>query len=387
MSRPFAALLALILWLTAQAVVAEPITAHLAGEAEIRDQGGDVLLTVPLSEAVPWKTWMADDPPRLIVEFNDLDWKDAPRVRSSSIAEVRVERSGPEWSRLVAYLREPLAVTQAELAADDGGAAILALVLGPTTGAAFKAQAGVLEEPAASPANDRWVVVLDPGHGGRDPGAAAGEVSEADLMLDFARLLQAVLQDTGLFDVYLTRETDVFVPLNRRTSRAREVDADVFLSLHADRLADGTGEASGLTLYALGQGRRVGGKTMARAASDDILKGIDLADAGDEVALALMALQRQDTDPRTAALSATLLDALLASGVEVNSRPERQADFRVLMAPDIPSLLIELGFLSSDADLKRLTSDDWRNATVAALRDGLMQWVQEDRVLRDAMRK
>ena len=387
MSRPFAALLALILWLTAQAGMAEPIVAHLAGEAEIRDQGGDVLLTVPLSEPVPWKTWMADDPPRLIVEFNDLDWDAEPKVGSSSIAEVRIERSAPHWSRLVAYLREPLSVTQAEMASDEDGATVLALVLGPTTGAAFKEHAGSLEAPSTVTTPEKTIVVIDPGHGGRDPGAVAGEINEADLMLTFALSLQAALEETGLFDVVLTREADVFVPLTRRLTYARDADADVFLSFHADRLVDGAGEASGVTLYALGHGARGEGETVARAAPTDILKGVDLADAGDEVALALMALQRQSTDPRTAALSSTLLKAFVISGVEVNSRPERQADFRVLKAADIPSLLVELGFLSSDADLERLNSVDWRDKTIMALRDGLMQWVQEDRVFRDAMGK
>ena len=338
---------------------------------------------------MPWKTWLADDPPRLIVEFKGLDWNAAPKVSSSSVADVRIERSGPEWSRLVAYLREPLTVMQAEMATDETGAGELRLVLGPTTGAAFRDQAGSLEQPLAEAPRPRTVVVLDPGHGGRDPGAVAGDLTESALMLDFALHLQTMLGETGMFDVVLTRDADDFVPLITRLTRARDAGGDVFLSLHADRLADGSGEASGLTLYSLGRKGvdTASNRTVSRAEPDDMLKGVDLSGAEDEVALALLGLQRLNTDPRTAALSGTLLGAFTASGVEVNSRPERQGNFSVLKAADIPSILIELGFLSSDADLERLTSDEWRDAASAALRDGLMQWVQEDRLLRDAMGK
>lgn len=389
MSRHIAILFALTFWLVARAALAEPVVAQLSGDPEVRDRGGDVILNVPLSEAVPWKVWLADEPPRLVVEFNDLDWTGALDIRSTTIADAQVSRPRAGWLRLVAYLREPLTVLRAEMLTDDDGAATLELHLAPTTGTAFKEQAGTLDEiPVRSPPS-RPVIVIDPGHGGRDPGAGAGKVNEADLMLDFAQHLKNVLDETGMFQVVLTRDADVFVPLDLRLSRARAANADVFLSLHADRLAIGAGEASGLTLYTLGQGQgpAASDRTVARRPSDDLLKDVDLGDASDEVALALMALQRLNTDPRNAALSTNLLSAFRASGLNVNSRPERQGNFSVLKAADIPSVLIELGFLSSKADLERLTSKEWRNAASAAIRDGLMLWVQEDKVLRAGLRK
>lgn len=388
MSKQLTAFLALILALACGPLMSAQL-AQLDGAAKVRDAGGDVVLTVPVTEAVPWKVRLVDAPPRVIVEFKNLEWGTAPDVQSTSIAEVRIEQHSADWSRLVAYLREPLMIGRAEMATDDTGAAVLELVLAPSTGSAFVAQTGDLEAPSATALNTRTVVVIDPGHGGRDPGAMAEGLREADLMLEFARHLQGVLQDTGMIDVVLTRDEDIFVPLGARLSKARMANADVFLSLHADRLAAETGQASGLTLYSLGKAASelAADQTIARHGPTDLLKDVDLSNASDEVALALLALQRQDTDPRTSALSNTLLGALKASDVKVNSRPERQGDFAVLKAADFPSVLIELGFLSSDDDLKRLTSEDWRNAASAALRDGLLQWVQEDQVLRDAMRK
>jgi N-acetylmuramoyl-L-alanine amidase len=383
------ALLLTLIWALMAGPVMSTQVASVDGTAEVRDAGGDVVLTVPVTEAVPWKVRLEDGPPRLIVEFRNLEWGAAPDVQSSSIAEVRIEQQSADWSRLVAYLREPLMIGQAEMSTDTTGAAVLELILTPSTGAAFSAHTGTLGDPSAIQPKDLPVVVIDPGHGGRDPGATTDGLKEADLMLEFALHLQTVLQGTGMFEVVLTREEDIFVPLGARLSKARSSGATVFLSLHADRLAEDSGQASGLTLYTLGRDAAdiAAAQTVERNAPTDVLQDVDLSEASDEVALALLALQRQNTDPRTNALSTTLLGALTASGVDVNARPERQGNFAVLKAADFPSVLIELGFLSSDEDLERLTSQDWRDTTSIALRDGLLQWVQEDQVVRDAMRK
>ena len=388
MSKKLAFVLALLL-----AFIAGPVAsgemALVDGAAEVRDAGGEVVLTVPVTQAVPWKVRLENAPPRLIVEFQNLEWGAVPDVQSSSIAELRIEQHSAEWSRLVAYLREPLMIGRAEMVADESGAAVLELVLSPSTGSVFGAETGSLDAPSVQAPKERPMVVIDPGHGGRDPGATTENLKEADLMLDFGRHFKTVLEDTGLFDVVLTRDDDIFVPLGARLSKARTADADVFLSLHADRLAADTGQASGLTIYTLGEraAEFAANQTIQRNDPTDVLKGVDLSDASDEVALALLDLQRRNTDPRTAALSATLLGAFRASKVEVNTRPQRQGDFAVLKAADFPSVLIELGFLSSEEDLQRLTSDNWREAAGVALRDGLLQWVQEDQVLRDAMGK
>ncbi|MCV6593368.1 MAG: N-acetylmuramoyl-L-alanine amidase [Silicimonas sp.] len=358
--------------------------ARLAGEAEILDEAGGVHLTVPVTAPVPWKVWLADEPPRLIVDFQGLAFDEPPVLRSGSIADLRLERAEGDWTRLVAYLREPLTVIEAEMHGTETGAQ-LDLVLGTTTGGAFKEEARALTEPVAETEKTCCVVVLDPGHGGRDPGAEAGAVNEATLMLEFSLLLKEVLEETGQFEVHLTRSKDVFVPLDARMSLARAANADVFLSLHADDLAKGSGAASGLTLYTLAADAVPGARSVARGAGDDILKEVDLETAEDQVALALAGLQGQTTAPRTAALSRNLLGAVQASDIAVNSRPERQAEFAVLKAADIPSVLVELGFLSSKEDLARLTSPEWHRQAADALRDGLLLWAEEDRLLREGL--
>lgn len=389
MGKIFGALIFSILTLSAHVVWAEGHAVRLSDDIVVEDDGGVVEMMVPLTAPVPWKVWLASDPPRVVLEIAGVDLGEMPDVMSQSIAALATEKHSATQSRIIAYLREPLLVDTAEMITSEDGSALLMLSFATATGTEFQAAAQPLAEPDEPPIKTRPVVVIDPGHGGRDPGADAAGLSEADLMLDFALRLKVDLQATGVFDVVLTRDADVFVPLDARLTMARSAGADVFLSLHADRLGVDAGQASGMTVYTLATDAAPAAddRQSQRNAADDILKGVDLSGTGDQVARALMALQRQDTDPRTAALSSTLVQAFAASGLQVNSRPERQGNFSVLKAADIPSALIELGFLSSDEDLERLKSERWQVEAALAIRDGLLQWYQEDRLLGQALRK
>ena len=345
--------------------------------ALIRDVSGGVVVTVPLSHPVPWSVRVVDEPPRLIVGFRDVEWSADPASASASIASVTTERTGPETSQMVAILHEPLAIFTAEMQAAEDGSALLTVQLHATTATRFRA--GLEDQVFAGP--DRTVVALDPGHGGFDPGARAGGHVEADLVLGFAHKLKAVLERTGRFDVVLTRDSDVFVSLEKRLSIARAAGAEVFLSLHADAIED-AGAASGLVVYGLDPGAEdaAARKLTEQHAPDDLLTGVDLTGAGDDVTLALLSLARDRTAPRAKTLSATLVTAFDGAGLAVNSHPRRTGDFSVLKAADIPSVLVELGFLSTEADLARLTSEEWQGQAAAAMRDALMLWADEDRL-------
>jgi N-acetylmuramoyl-L-alanine amidase len=348
------------------------------GDARFADEGGVVVLTVPLTEPVPWSVRIEDGPPRLVVELHDMVWSDTPQLASGSIADVSTGRSGPTSSEMVAYLREPLTITTAEMATSEDGTARLTVWMAATTATGFR---DALEAGDAVVTGNRIVVALDPGHGGFDPGARADGHVEADVVLSFAERLREELLSSGRFDVVLTREDDRFVSLDDRISVARAAGADVFLSLHADALED-AGAASGLAVYALDPGAEAEAaeRLTERHGPEDVLTGVDLTGAGDDVTLALLELARADTAPRTVALSRNLVAAFAGAGLEVNSQPERSGDFAVLKAADIPSLLVELGFLSTEVDLGRLTSEAWQGQAARAVSDALMLWADEDRL-------
>lgn len=395
----YSAVCALILVFLSHSALAEAPGAGLArlagGGAAISDSGGRVELNVEMSQPVPWRVHTLDGPPRLIVDFAELVWDAALEVDSGSVLEVNTGAYRPGWSRLVVVLREPLAVDSAEMRVADDGSALLTMQLIPTTADDFRDNAGIdpVEVPpvvaAPPPASGRLRVALDPGHGGIDPGAEDGDLREAELMLAFARKLKEVLLRTGRFEVVMTREADVFVPLEARMTLARAAGVGVFLSLHADSLAEDDGVASGMTVYTLTDNLTdaVALRLAERHAQNDILAGVDLAGTEDEIAFVLLDLARRETMPRSEALAETIVSGFRSYELALNSNPHRRGSFTVLKAAEVPSVLVELGFLSSDRDRERLMSEEWSARASEAVRDALLQWADEDFLMRQGFRK
>ena len=368
-------------------------------QSAIAAAGGGVAVRLSLSQGVPWRVFTLDGPPRLVLDFREVDWAGAGAADLIATGRVRGLRMGqirPGWSRMVADLADAYPLEEAGLTVDPGtGAAVLRLRLGRADAARFAAAAGVPDSPGWDPAargdgppppppprdaEGPLRVVIDPGHGGIDPGAEAGGLNEKTLMLAFARELQEALIRGGLFDVALTRERDEFVPLDTRISRARAAGASVFLSLHADELPEGAGDASGITVYTLAETAtdEASLRLAERHDKNDLLAGVSVAEPGDEIALVLMDLARTDTGPRSAALAETLKSAFRSEALPLVGRPLRSAAFSVLKAADFPSALIELGFLSSEADRARLTDPEWRAAAIRAIETALVQWSLDD---------
>ncbi|MFM2389848.1 MAG: hypothetical protein RLZZ437_1403 [Pseudomonadota bacterium] len=369
-----------------------------AARTSVTAQGSDVVLQLGLSQAVPWRVRVLDAPPRLIVDFREVDFAGLEQIAApgGAVVGLRAGAFRPGWSRLVVELSGPMAVARAGMLTGD--AVAVEITLSPTDAASF-AQRAAQPEPAdwatPSPADvpvlpprgeGPLIVVLDPGHGGIDPGAERDGYSEAELMLAFARELKEVLLRDGGFQVVLTREEDVFVPLETRSSIARSAGAHVFVSLHADALEEG--EAVGATIYTLSdEASDAASQALAeRHDRDDLLAGIDLSAQDDLVATVLMDMARTETAPRTARLALALETAIKGAGLRMHRHPRQEAGFSVLKAPDIPSVLIELGFLSSDRDLARLRDDAWRARMADAILAALRAWADEDAAIA-ALRK
>ncbi len=393
-----------VVWLAMFGCVAPAVAQDLSGLARldpaassVTEDDGGVSVRLGLSQPVPWRVRILDQPPRVLLDFREVDWTGLDQLvfPKGAIVDHRAGRFRPGWSRLVIELAGPMEVAQAAMVTD--GPVTVDLRLVPTDAATFERRAALpeppewdlpdavpLAAPTASAPGDAVIVVLDPGHGGLDPGAEREGTSEADLMLTFARELKDVLVRDGTFQVVMTREEDVFVPLEARISAAREARASVFLSLHADALAEG--EAVGATIYTLSdEASDAASVALAeRHDRDDLLAGIDLSAQDDVVAGVLMDMARTETSPRVARLSQAFEAAFRAASVTMHREPQQRAGFSVLKSPDIPSALIELGFLSSAADFKRLTDPNWRAGMAGAIVAGLKAWHAEDAALRAA---
>ncbi len=363
-------------------------------------QGADITIGLGLSQTVPWRARLLADPPRLILDFREVDFSAISMIpiETARIKGVRAGVFRPGWSRLVLELDGPYLIDEAEMRTTDDKVAVT-VRLTPAATEVFL-QAAVQPEPAewqlpmpsALPRQpDRktgsMVIVLDPGHGGIDPGAERNGLTEADLMLGFARQLKELLAREGIFDIVLTRDDDVFVPLETRISIARARNADLLISLHADALEQG--EAVGAVIYTLSaEASEAAAAALAeRHDRDDLLAGVDLVGQDDLVATVLMDMARTETAPRTARLAKALEQAMTSSDLKMHRVPLQSAGFSVLKSPDIPSVLIELGFMSSARDFARLTDKAWRATMAGAIRDGVMIWAQEDAALQALRRR
>lgn len=360
---------------------------------------GSLNMTLGLSQPVPWRARLLASPPRLLLDFRELDLSPLKAVPPSPGAALEWQggRIMPGWSRLVLMLPGPFALAQSEMqTGGPAGRARLSLRLAPAAPADFSALAALPEPPewalptpaalppaasatpgAAPGTAGLGLFVIDPGHGGIDPGAERGDLTEADLMLAMGRSLKEALLRRGA-EAALTREGDDFVPLEARLSRARALGAGAFISLHADALAEG--DARGASVYTLAEeaSEAAAAALAERHDRGELLAGVDLSAQDDSVAAALMAMARVETAPRNARLAAALAGGMKAAGAPLHPRPLQEASFSVLKSPDIPSALLELGFLSNGQDAENLANPAWRAQVAEALAEALIAWQAEE---------
>jgi N-acetylmuramoyl-L-alanine amidase len=392
-----AIMLACVLGLASGGLRAQEMTALArvdSAQSSITDGWfGQTRLTLALSQGVPFRVFLLNDPARLIVDFREADWTGVePAGLLALPGRVKAVRFGafqPGWSRLVADLAEPMLPVEIGMPVDPAtGAARLEILLEKVEPAAFAERAGTPVDPSwtaaltrppapAPTGEERFIVVLDPGHGGIDPGAEQGDVQEKALMLSFARALREALRRSGA-EVVMTRDDDVFVSLETRVAIAHQAEADLFISLHADNLSQGG--ARGATIYTLSDeaSDAASAHLAARHDRSDIIAGADLTGSDDQVAGVLLDLARQETEPRSEALADALAAGMTAAGGPMNRHPRRVAGFSVLKSADIPSVLVEIGFLSAPRDLANLRDPIWREQMVGAMAEAILAWRDAD---------
>lgn len=220
----------------------------------------------------------------------------------------------------------------------------------------------------------RPLVVIDPGHGGIDSGAEAPNgVREKDIVLAFSQRLQELLVESGRFDVALTRETDIYLKLEERVALARANKADLFISIHADSFQQP--EIRGASVYTRDENATdVLDKVLADTENkSDVIAGFAMPQMAPEVVDILLDLMRREMRVQSF-LAAQAIVHQLEPSVALRRFPVRQADFFVLQAPDIPSVLVELGFLSNASDIANLTKSEWRDRTAEAIARGISSY-------------
>jgi N-acetylmuramoyl-L-alanine amidase len=254
----------------------------------------------------------------------------------------------------------------------------------PTTVAALPYASAEPATPAATPlapaalaSGSRPLIVIDPGHGGIDNGASAPSgIHEKDITLAFALQLRDLLVGTGMFDVAMTRDDDSYLTLNERVDLARENRADLFISLHADTFQEA--DIRGASIYTRDErATDILDKVLADGENrSDIVAGYVQPDTKPAVVDILVDLMRRQVRQQAYIAAQDMVKAMQPS-VALRRFPLRQADFFVLQAPDVPSMLIELGFMSNNADIANLENIDWRNKVVNAISQGVQDYFRD----------
>jgi N-acetylmuramoyl-L-alanine amidase len=283
-------------------------------------------------------------------------------------------------SRIVLDTAGPVKVDRAfAMPPENGQPAKLVLDLSPTDRDTFLraialenrvARAPKPEAPASKAETDpRPLIVLDPGHGGIDTGThGPGGELEKDVVLAFTKGLREKLEASGKYRVSLTRDDDTFIPLNDRVRFARARNAGLFVSIHADALPRREGQADGATVYTLSE--KASDAEAARLAENenraDVIAGVDLTAEPDDVANILVDLAQRETKTFSLQFAKAAVGELKRTA-RLHKHPLKSAGFVVLRAPDVPSVLIELGYMSDKEDLSHLTSAAWRERNAGAL--------------------
>jgi N-acetylmuramoyl-L-alanine amidase len=354
----------------------------IAIAADLTSEGGQTQLRVVLSREVTARAFLMQRPDRVVIDLPDVNFQLPPesgRKRAGLISSFRYGVFAPGRSRMVLDLAQPAVVMRLDVTTDADGVAQLVLDLARTDRQTFRNAAEAAEPeadlttgsvalPGDRHSDQRPVIVIDPGHGGVDPGAIAttGDY-EKDIVFGFADRLRRRLEASGRYRVVMSRDTDVFVPLDERVQIARAAKADLFISIHADSISAAP-HVRGLTVYTGSEqaSDKESQRLAERENTADAAGGLHLDSTPGEVADILQDLILRETrsfSQRFARRLVGTVDPVMA----LSKKPQRQAAFRVLRAPDVPSVLVELGYLSSKKDIDLLLSDGWRDRSTAAM--------------------
>ncbi len=382
----------ILMVLTASQVFAAPpsvTAARLGGD----DNKTRFVLEVNGSPA--FRTFSLANPNRIVIDLDEVTWDIGPGGATGRglINNYRYGLYTPGTSRIVLDLKNPVRIATSFVIKGDGGKADrLVFDFERITQTAFNAS---LSRPAAArssvistsrtPAirapSSKKVIVIDPGHGGHDPGNLGGVringISEKNVTLSASRNIKRILEASGRYRVILTRDRDVFLRLRDRSLVAHNNNADFFISIHADAFR--LPSVRGATIYTLTEkaSDREAELLAARENKADVIAGVDMGDESDIVQNILIDLVKQETMNLSNRYAQELSNEL-SKAVTVRKRSLRSANFAVLKGIDVPSVLLEMGYLTNPTDAKLLMQKETQDKIGRAILNALDQYFEEN---------
>lgn len=353
-----------------------------------------VRIVMDVSGQTRVKTSVLENPDRIVVDTNSFAWK-IDRLKIPPFAKVKALRHGQleQGGRVVFEFDNAVRIAATFSLPPDGKGSGHRIIVDYRVGATqlnskptpapvvANTELSPIPSPIKKPKeaeiklSKKPLIVIDPGHGGIDPGAVGRNgVYEKNITLQVSKKLRRALEQTGKYKVVLTRDRDVFLKLYDRVKLARAVKADLFISIHADSIDDK--KVRGSSVYTLSN--KASDEQTARLArrenQADLIAGIDLSTEDEDVADILIDLTLRDTSNQSKFFANTLVSSFQNIGIRTLKKPHRSAGFAVLKAPDIPSVLIECGFISNAQEAKLLTQENHQNKIVKSLLRGVNQY-------------
>jgi N-acetylmuramoyl-L-alanine amidase len=365
----------------------------VVSDVRLAGDGKQTRFVLDLDKAIQFRAFALADPYRVVVDIPQVDFHLAAAAGVAGRGLIKAFRYGlvmPGGSRIVFDLTGPAKIANSYVVeAANGQPARLVLELEqvdhttfvqslaaethPELKAAIADATAVVVAPGAAatpkPMEDlRPVIVIDPGHGGIDNGTQSGGKSEKTLVLEFGLALRDRIEKSGKYRVVMTRTDDTFIPLADRVRIARNQSAALFVSIHADALPRREGDAQGATIYTLSdRASDTEAERLAEAENKaDAIGGVNLTEEPTDVADILIELAQRETRTFSNRF-AHLLASEMKNTARMYKHPLKSAGFKVLKAPDVPSVLVELGYVSNKGDLEHLVSESWRSRTVGSM--------------------
>ena len=350
---------------------------------------GKTRLVLETTQAFPYRVFLLGNPYRVVIDLPNMSWR-APllpmKKPAGLVSNYRFGLFQPGNSRVVIDLTEPVKVARhAILGGGKAGSSRFFIDLEPVTKAGFEIARATIHsrqwkvpqptarvkprKPILKERGDRrHVIMIDPGHGGVDPGAIGPNGTfESRVTLSVAKHLKKALERTGKYIVKLTRDRDIYIPLRDRFDKAEAVKAELFISLHADTIKNS--KVRGASVYTLSEraSDKEAGALATKENRSDIIAGVDLTQQSDTVASVLISLRQRHTMDESAHFARFMVDNL-GKSIRLLRNTHRFAGFAVLKSPDVPSVLVELGYLSNKHDEKMLKSKKFRTKVSKAIR-------------------